>query len=161
MQKALPASSWVSAQATFRLQYFPSPNSHAYPSPKSCFVFFLHCPHPQYHQPWYIQFYEAVLLSPVLLHATVWLSSVWGRCLIQYSATWKQGSPLLLLHFLLCAWKGHTLDSQGKLWGQKSSGFLPFCSHPLIWGNVNGVSDCIMTDRQAQVCDGTHAIFLH
>ena len=44
---------------------------------------------------------------------------------------------------------------------QRPRAFLPFGSHPLIWGNVNGVSDRIMADSQAQVCNGAHAIFLH
>lgn len=43
----------------------------------------------------------------------------------------------------------------------ESQALLPFGPHPLIRGNVNGVSDCIVTDSQAQVCYGTHAIFLH
>lgn len=44
---------------------------------------------------------------------------------------------------------------------QRPKAFLPFGPHPLIRGNVDGVRDCIMADSQAQVCDGTHAIFLH
>ena len=69
-----------------------------------------------------------------------------------------------------CQSKDHTAfcwaDGQGLLstsvgQGRRPRAFLPFGSHPLVGGNVNGVRDCIVTDSQAQVCDGTHAIFLH
>lgn len=55
----------------------------------------------------------------------------------------------------------HELLSTKVRQGQRPRAFLPFGSHPLIWGNVNGVSDRIMADGQAQVCYGAHAIFLH
>lgn len=44
---------------------------------------------------------------------------------------------------------------------QRPRAFLPFGPHPLVWGNVNGVSDRIVADGQAQVCNGAQAILLH
>lgn len=56
-----------------------------------------------------------------------------------------------------CSWA-----TEDESWaGAAARAFLPFGSHPLVRGNVNGVSDGIVTDGQAQVCDGAHAILLH
>lgn len=37
----------------------------------------------------------------------------------------------------------------------------PLGANPLIGCNVNGVCGRVMTDSQAQVCDGTGAVLLH
>lgn len=50
-----------------------------------------------------------------------------------------QGAPALLLLLLL----------------------LPFGAHALVWGDVDGVCDGLMTDGQAQVSYGAHPVLLN
>lgn len=38
---------------------------------------------------------------------------------------------------------------------------LPFGAHALVWGDVDGVRDGLVTDSQAQVSYGAHPVLLH
>lgn len=78
-----------------------------------------------------------------------------GEVFSTFSCLNTRGMPLFCTSSCTCR-TAHTQASRSSV-----SKNLPFGSHPLVGGNVNGVCDSIVTHSQAQVCDGTHAVFLH
>lgn len=140
-------------QQHFRL---PTGKSGAYAPSKSCSRFsFSAAPHyPTTPTTMCTQSYGAVRCNCVAFQCGEWvfyflLSESKDYTSFFYTSSCAMGRAT---HGLLGTSVGHR---------QRPRAFLPFGSHPLIWSNVNGISDRIVTDSQTQVCDGAHAVFLH
>lgn len=161
-----PASSGVSAQAApshWNILLFPPAKPGAYPLSKSCsrlsFSTDFPCSTPP--PPMCVQFYGAELSALVSVRCNLCSFPVW-EVDVQFNFQLRARTTLpFSLPFSSADGKGKWAAQCNEGQGQRLRAFLPFGPHPLIWGNVNGVSDGIMTDSQAQVCNGTHAIFLH
>ena len=105
--------------------------------------------------PMGIWFYGGMLLTLVSAPCNRCGFPVWGQEFNSTTSCLCTPSPVHMGQ----GTQGLFSTSAGQ--GHRPWAFLPFSSHPLVRGNVNGVRDRIMTDSQTQVCNGAHAIFLH